>query len=533
MGLNKRYEKDRPLTHAEMDANWSQIESWLAQKANSVHQHEIEQINGLLAALSSKLDANKVGVNNGVASLDNTGKVPLSQLPSIPPPPTAQNGMRFPQRNLTNADVGKVVVWKDGAVQLPEFTPEVPETSGIAKITYNTSQWAPPMFEKVLINISQQPNPDEVLELDIANNVEGYSSYIIAAYIFKASASSDNHIEIGITIEDTVDNIISKLDGNQDRTIGFEITKESSSSFSIEWRFIHFDVKDYDGNYMKIMKLKNNSPQVHQLPADMTVSPVATFNIKSLFDTVFLLRGIRRGVWNDFGDDNGEMMYARTLLTANPIAGYSEQLDFTGNSDLYLYMPVSIQEFKDGVVYWLEETESIESAHWEGDDLFIEFTTDDDEDELQLQFQAPNDPGSNLYSGLWNGFDITQEYIPAVPPLCPYPMYGVLDALDNGDALLSNNPILKFTTRYADFLEIEQISSLFDMLPFFVPDWEYPGELRPILHVATEYNIAAFFLPIIRHPFVVFKDNGISDNSFFGSLTHPGIIMLAFINQDV
>lgn len=42
-----------------------------------------EQIKKNETDIGNKLDKNKVGMANGVASLDNSGKVPLPQLPDI------------------------------------------------------------------------------------------------------------------------------------------------------------------------------------------------------------------------------------------------------------------------------------------------------------------------------------------------------------------------------------------------------------------------------------------------------------------
>ena len=49
---------------------------------NNSHDHSIDNISGLQTALNNKLDTSLKGASGGIAELDNTGKVPASQLPS-------------------------------------------------------------------------------------------------------------------------------------------------------------------------------------------------------------------------------------------------------------------------------------------------------------------------------------------------------------------------------------------------------------------------------------------------------------------
>ncbi len=54
----------------------------LAGKAAGVHSHAITDVTGLAAALEAKLASAERGIANGVASLDASGKVPSTQLPT-------------------------------------------------------------------------------------------------------------------------------------------------------------------------------------------------------------------------------------------------------------------------------------------------------------------------------------------------------------------------------------------------------------------------------------------------------------------
>ncbi len=51
-------------------------------KADGTHFHVVDDVDGLQDALDAKVDASAVGVADGVASLDASGKVPATQLPA-------------------------------------------------------------------------------------------------------------------------------------------------------------------------------------------------------------------------------------------------------------------------------------------------------------------------------------------------------------------------------------------------------------------------------------------------------------------
>lgn len=51
-------------------------------KANGTHTHVISDVTNLQTKLDAKVETSKLGQANGVATLDSTGKVPSSQLPS-------------------------------------------------------------------------------------------------------------------------------------------------------------------------------------------------------------------------------------------------------------------------------------------------------------------------------------------------------------------------------------------------------------------------------------------------------------------
>jgi hypothetical protein len=85
-----------------VDVDVSEANLNLANIGGSLPQ---SSVNGLNTALAGKVDTSSVGAANGVASLDNTGKVPSAQLPTISSSVTSVAG-RTGDVVLTKSDVG-------------------------------------------------------------------------------------------------------------------------------------------------------------------------------------------------------------------------------------------------------------------------------------------------------------------------------------------------------------------------------------------------------------------------------------------
>lgn len=60
--------------------NWTDINGKPTEFPPSAHTHEISDINDLQGELNDKIDVSEKGANNGVATLDNNGKIPVSQV---------------------------------------------------------------------------------------------------------------------------------------------------------------------------------------------------------------------------------------------------------------------------------------------------------------------------------------------------------------------------------------------------------------------------------------------------------------------
>lgn len=73
----------RELTWEELDANFTILRDALNNKTDVGHEHEIEDVNGLETALDNKISTSEKGNANGVATLNNEGVIPISQLPNF------------------------------------------------------------------------------------------------------------------------------------------------------------------------------------------------------------------------------------------------------------------------------------------------------------------------------------------------------------------------------------------------------------------------------------------------------------------
>jgi len=107
--VNNTSDREKPVsraTQAELDtkADGATVDAALATKYNTADA---------TAALALKLDANKVAVANGVASLDALGKVPTDQIPAISFSSVKVLGSEADMLALSSAVVGSVVIRTD------------------------------------------------------------------------------------------------------------------------------------------------------------------------------------------------------------------------------------------------------------------------------------------------------------------------------------------------------------------------------------------------------------------------------------
>jgi hypothetical protein len=107
--VNNTSDREKPISRATQDeldtkANGAAVDAALATKFNTADA---------TAALALKLDANKVAVANGVASLDALGKVPTDQIPAISFSSVKVLASEAEMLALSSAVVGSVVIRTD------------------------------------------------------------------------------------------------------------------------------------------------------------------------------------------------------------------------------------------------------------------------------------------------------------------------------------------------------------------------------------------------------------------------------------
>jgi hypothetical protein len=84
VGLQAALDGKADDLHGHAVADVVGLQAALDGKADDLHGHAVADVVGLQDALNTKVDASAVGVADGVASLDVTGKVPVAQLPALP-----------------------------------------------------------------------------------------------------------------------------------------------------------------------------------------------------------------------------------------------------------------------------------------------------------------------------------------------------------------------------------------------------------------------------------------------------------------
>lgn len=121
------------LSHQHIIGDVSGLQVALDAKANAAHLHPISDISGLTSALGQKQDTAAKGVANGYAGLDNTGRVPLAQLPDAV-------GSGGGVSNVANGSAdGQVPVWSSATGKYQPASPAAITSDGTPVVTRNTA----------------------------------------------------------------------------------------------------------------------------------------------------------------------------------------------------------------------------------------------------------------------------------------------------------------------------------------------------------------------------------------------------------
>ena len=166
----------------------------------------------------------------------------------------------------------------------------------------------------------------------------------------------------------------------------------------------------------------------------------------------------------------------------------------------------------DSTQAFLENTNEFEDVHWEPSrELYIVHNLDGDNGQ-EIGFMAPS--SQDLYSEHWSAMIIEQEYVPGVPPLCDYPIFGVLESIIEDLAVLHTEPILEYQSYNLD--EFDSIYRQFGY-SIFILDPNNIGGLTFFLFSIEEFGFSEqFMIYLISQP-TIQNLSSIDNNSFLGT----------------
>lgn len=477
MALNKRSEKGSPLTHNEVDANWTQLENWLAGKAPLNHTHSIANVTGLQVALDARMLNSQRGVANGVASLGSDGKVPMSQLPAM----SGSSGMLFPHETLTGADVGKLVIWKDGKAQLPVFEDAVEELPIQVKIPMNLAGFHDFNPDNLILEFSTNPNDGDTLALRTDST-----------YTFKDTVTGSREVLIGADISETINNLIVEInnyDGYNNR-LNYD-TATTATLVVINRGSGIANPFSFSGNYFEgygfagsAITLSTNFVNAANRVQDCIVPfvLVAALGFYSL-----------------------ENKYTKYFDFYRSVTSFTQAVTEDGIN--LEYYPSSLEELKEGIAEFLNNQESIYSASWTDNDLIISFPYVDVFELFTLEI----DPEFTDY---WNDAFGTPELIYAgsvsTPSFCNFSILGLVKSVGTPDVEIYTEPICTFKSTHGTAVNWE---NLMDLNRCFVLDPDNVGYLKPITSIEIS-SLDTLFV-VASAGYVTALDKNIGANSNF------------------
>lgn len=477
----------------------SQFWNWMDSFWHKDESIPISTISGLETELNNKASTESV---SNKADLGSDGKVIPSQLPPA-------SGMFFPQRDLTHADIGKVVVWKDGAVQLPEFEPEKPKVPGILKFKYYPDSFMEQMYKKETIQLTNLPTVGETITVDLSAST-GDTSYTQGVFTFTSSTPASGEIEIGATVEDTVDNIIQAISNHNDRAAGLIVSKTAVDTLEIEWKWMYLG--DY-GNGLEFF-----SEGVPSLTTDVVNSVVSDNNLDEtrhlggFLDLYYIIKGMLNGGMN-LGYYGGDLQLLKEIHSDSTNMHEAVYLEGTPSATTY-YGPGSLEELMDAAQAFLEDTDEFEDVYWNPSrELFIVHDLDGDEGE-EIGFEAPS--AQHLYSEHWSGMALEQEFEAGTPPLCVYPIFGVLKNTQGGLAELYTEPILEYQAS-----DLDEFEGLFEESPVsvFVLDSYNIGGVKSLLLTVINYGLYKDLFANLMLGQNIYYIASRDSNSFYGGVS--------------
>lgn len=511
MALNKRSELLRPLTHAEMDSNWTQIENWVAQKAPLNHTHGITQITGLVAALNKKLEISQKGVANGVATLGVDGKVPLSQLPAM----GGSTGMFFPHETLTSDDIGKLVILKDGLAQLPVFEPAVSAQNEIVKLSF-TNTWAGFQSPATMdIEVLTLPVDGDTFTLTSSFGALGDSNYL--TFRFTDTPSEADDIAIAPSISETIDNLIAKVTMGISTVIS--ISKTSPTTFRL--------------TCTNRVGLTSTSGNLSPKPVLLTFSGnfaedwcniISTNNDIARLGDAFAGYVLYRSLQLD-GEFLAPEVYTSTFFDNET---YTNDVYFLGYpEELLSIIPADVDEFKAGISEFIAALPKIISVTWDGNDILIEHEKSSPSTILALSLPVDWLPVDFNFGNL----EVLQEGGQSWPSYCKYPIIGQVKSIYANQVEIATAPICKFRLTGTASINWSDID---DFQRYCILNPAEPGYLMSLATSGIS-GLEDIFLPT-KGGYVAAYDQVVNSGSdFWGAFSvdrYPLTVLNAIINSE-
>jgi len=495
LNLRKRTVIGRELEWAEVDQNWADIETEVAQKASATHTHSISQISGLNDALSTKMNASARGIANGVASLGADGKVPLSQLPEIA---TGSSGMFFPHDTLTQNDVGKLVIRKDGKVQLPVFeeaTEGSPEQFSITCNITNFQTFKAPSLEIILDSL---PVDGDYINLPVAHGNKSYVDY--ANLTFRDNPMSSTDIAIGVDVEETVINLYNVINPLQAGSPTFSTIIAATDKLVLTANSIgNYDEFNFIENYFH--NIYTNSSVIHLDTEDTN----ASLRLGDLLKPFLLLWGFYQIDHGMINNDN-KLDRFKWFFSSPEFSGLTILND---NDVTTMRYPLTLEEMLTGLCERLETltNRDIVEASYIGNTVHLEVANGDF---INLQLWGQD---YILFNNSFNPPHSNGGYQPAIPRHCKHPVAGVVKSVTGSLCEIHTEPICQF--RYSGTEPVSWEDTL-DLVRIFVLDPDVPGYLVPI--TTFELSSLEAALRLVGPGYVSALDTTISD-LFYGSFS--------------
>jgi hypothetical protein len=405
------------------------------------------------------------------------------------------SGMYFPHETLTIADIGKLVIWKDGKAQLPVFEEAQDGQNEIVSFTLSGIDLHLPNYPVIFeYEMTTQPTPEDTFTFNAALTNEGVATPETLTFVVSASASND--VEIGATIADTVANLVAKIVAVSETHVS---ATNTGSGFTIQYGCLGLS---YD---------------------------LSTDGEITLFDDIgsIVFRScISLLARNDIGRVNGYLVgffILKGMKDAGLIEGYLNDLELFNwyFSDFSIYTESNnpfgtqsgsrpraegISEHKAGLVQKLKLVENIITAYFEGNILYIEHTFD------EFKFIAPED--EDLFvSGAWSAFSVEQEASSYIPSYCRYPILGLIKSVGISQVEIHTEPICEFTSVHDGIVSWE---TLMDLNRIFILNPDAPGYLMSVIVIGDS---GLFTLPnlttLVSPGYVAALDNNIESLSIF------------------